>query len=190
METPTRTQKSVNPRIRDGQGTERQNECPFRNDFQVWIPVPFVTIIFHRFSRCKGQFCVLRGKIMVTDQKKDILPNVLNHEPHMALFTPNNDPIYFYRLIINFASKKFELLFPIFSLTTLIDFLISIELTSFFTMNLKERGITVGDLLIILILSLTTTMLVKSFNKDKKTTLNFSLQERVSCNQSFYQNLI
>ena len=39
------------------------------------------------------------------DEKKDILPNVLNHEPHMAIFTPNNDPIYFYRLIINFASK-------------------------------------------------------------------------------------
>ena len=39
------------------------------------------------------------------DEKKDILPNVLNHEPHMALFTPNNDPVYFYRLIINFASK-------------------------------------------------------------------------------------
>ena len=39
------------------------------------------------------------------DEKKDILPNVLNHEPHMAFFTPNNDPIYFYRLIINFASK-------------------------------------------------------------------------------------
>ena len=39
------------------------------------------------------------------DEKKDILPNVLNHEPHMAVFTPNNDPIYFYRLIINFASK-------------------------------------------------------------------------------------
>ena len=57
-------------------------------------------------------------------------------------------------------------------------------------MNLKERGITVGDLLIILILLLTTTMLVKSFNKDKKTTLNFTLQERVSYNQSFYQKLI
>ena len=39
------------------------------------------------------------------DEKKDILPNVLNHEPHMAVFTPNDDPIYFYRLIINFASK-------------------------------------------------------------------------------------
>ena len=46
-------------------------------------------------------------------------------------------------------------------------------------MNLKERGITVGDLLILLII-LTTTIVVKSFNKDKKTTLNFSNQEIVS----------
>ncbi|MCR8540266.1 MAG: hypothetical protein JJ848_007940 [Prochlorococcus marinus CUG1439] len=47
-------------------------------------------------------------------------------------------------------------------------------------MNLKERGITVGDLLIILIIILTTTILIKTFNKDKKTTLNQSNQERIS----------
>ena len=44
-------------------------------------------------------------------------------------------------------------------------------------MNLKERGITVGDLLIIFLIILTTTILVKTFNKDKKRTpikeLNF-----------------
>ena len=50
-------------------------------------------------------------------------------------------------------------------------------------MNLKERGITVGDLLIILIIIFTTTILVKSFNKDKKTTLNHILQEQVSLNK-------
>ena len=47
-------------------------------------------------------------------------------------------------------------------------------------MNLKERGITVGDLLIILIIIITSTILIKSFNKDKKTTLNYSNQEQVS----------
>ena len=47
-------------------------------------------------------------------------------------------------------------------------------------MNLKERGITVGDLLIILIIIITTTMLIKLFSKDKKTTLNYSNQEQVS----------
>ena len=44
-------------------------------------------------------------------------------------------------------------------------------------MNLKERGITVGDLLIVLIIIFASTILVKSFNKDKKTTLNPSNNE-------------
>ena len=56
-------------------------------------------------------------------------------------------------------------------------------------MNLKERGITVGDLLIILIIILTTTLLVKTFKNEKKTTLNDSNQENVSYKKNFYQNL-
>ena len=46
-------------------------------------------------------------------------------------------------------------------------------------MNLNERGITVGDLLIISLIILTTTILFKTFNKDKKTTLNDSNQEGI-----------
>ena len=57
-------------------------------------------------------------------------------------------------------------------------------------MNLKERGITVGDLLIILIIILTTTILVKSFNKDKKTTHNYINQEQVTYKKNYYQKLI
>jgi len=56
-------------------------------------------------------------------------------------------------------------------------------------MNLKERGITVGDLLIILIIIITSIILIKPFNKDKKTTLNYSNQENVSYKKNFYQNL-
>ena len=56
-------------------------------------------------------------------------------------------------------------------------------------MNLKERGITVGDLLIILIIILTTTIFLKSFNKDKKTTLNHSLQENVSFNKNLLSKI-
>ena len=44
-------------------------------------------------------------------------------------------------------------------------------------MNFKERGITIGDLLILIIIILSTTILVKNFNKDKKTTLNDVNQE-------------
>ena len=56
-------------------------------------------------------------------------------------------------------------------------------------MNLKERGITVGDLLIILIIIITSTILIKSFSKDKRTTLNYSNQEQVSYNKITIKNL-
>ena len=60
----------------------------------------------------------------------------------------------------------------------------------FFIMNLKERGITVGDLLIILIIIITSTILIKSFSKDKKTTHNYINQEQVTYEKYYYQKLI
>jgi len=56
-------------------------------------------------------------------------------------------------------------------------------------MNLKERGITVGDLLIILIIIITSTILIKSFSKDKKTTLNYSNQEQFLIREITIKNL-
>lgn len=40
------------------------------------------------------------------EEKKQMKPNVLNHEPHTALFVPDNDPLIFYRCIMNFAKAK------------------------------------------------------------------------------------
>ena len=57
-------------------------------------------------------------------------------------------------------------------------------------MNLKERGITVGDLLIILILIISSTILIKSLNKDKKATLNYSNQEEVSYKKNFTEKFM
>jgi len=57
-------------------------------------------------------------------------------------------------------------------------------------MNLKERGITVGDLLIVLIIIITSTILIKSFSKDKKTTLNYSNQKEVSFNKNNYPKFV
>ena len=57
-------------------------------------------------------------------------------------------------------------------------------------MNLKERGITVGDLLILIIIIITSTILIKSFSKNKKTTLNYSNQEQVSYKNNFFQKFI
>ena len=47
-------------------------------------------------------------------------------------------------------------------------------------MNLKERGITVGDLLIVFIIILISSIVVKSFNKDKKAANNISYLEKIS----------
>ena len=39
------------------------------------------------------------------NEKDEILPNVLEHEPHLALFVPDYDPLIFYRHISQFAKK-------------------------------------------------------------------------------------
>ena len=57
-------------------------------------------------------------------------------------------------------------------------------------MNLKERGITVGDLLIILLIIITSTIIIKSLSKDRKTTLNYNNQEKVSYKNNYYQKFI
>ena len=57
-------------------------------------------------------------------------------------------------------------------------------------MNLKERGITVGDLLIIIIIIIASTILIKSFGKDKKTTFNYINLEQSSCYSNYSQKFI
>jgi len=43
----------------------------------------------------------------VTHSEKQFMhPNVLDHEPHTALFVPDDDPLIFYRRIVNFAKSK------------------------------------------------------------------------------------
>ena len=78
-----------------------------KNAFKHKVKIDFVQEDIQSLSYLNRTFDIIVSNppYIHPDEKKDILPNVLNHEPHMAFFTPNNDPIYFYRLIINFASK-------------------------------------------------------------------------------------
>ena len=46
-------------------------------------------------------------------------------------------------------------------------------------MNLKERGITIGDLLIIFIIIVISSLSLKALKKDKETTFNQSPQEKI-----------
>tara|TARA_B100001989_G_C24448757_1_gene417835 strand:+ start:332 stop:523 length:192 start_codon:yes stop_codon:yes gene_type:complete len=47
-------------------------------------------------------------------------------------------------------------------------------------MNFKERGITVGDILIFIVIILAATTLIKTFKKEKKPTFNLNNQEQLS----------
>jgi release factor glutamine methyltransferase len=40
------------------------------------------------------------------DEKKEMLPNVLEYEPHLALFTPKREPLYYYKKIIAIAQSS------------------------------------------------------------------------------------
>ena len=55
-------------------------------------------------------------------------------------------------------------------------------------MNLKERGITIGDLLIISIIIITTTIFVNTIKDDKKTLLKQSNQVKISYNKILLSN--
>ncbi len=44
--------------------------------------------------------------IGLEEEKKDMERNVLDYEPHLALFVPDEDPLLFYRAIARFGIKK------------------------------------------------------------------------------------
>ena len=47
-------------------------------------------------------------------------------------------------------------------------------------MNFKERGITVGDILIFVIIISIASILIKNFNKNKQTSLMVIKQDAIS----------
>ena len=43
----------------------------------------------------------------VRESEKEMMsPNVLNHEPHLALFVENNNPLLFYKAIVELSKKN------------------------------------------------------------------------------------
>lgn len=45
---------------------------------------------------------------VTVSQKAEMHPNVMDHEPHLALFAPGTDPLLFYRKIAAFASTNLK----------------------------------------------------------------------------------
>ena len=53
--------------------------------------------------------CIVSNPPYICDNEKIAMkPHVLEHEPHVALFVPNDDPLLFYRAIADFAIQSLE----------------------------------------------------------------------------------
>jgi release factor glutamine methyltransferase len=60
-----------------------------------------------RFER-KWDIIVSNPPYIPHREKANMLPNVLNYEPHIALFVPSKDPLIFYRQITSFAKNQLK----------------------------------------------------------------------------------
>jgi len=56
----------------------------------------------------KWEIIVSNPPYIAENEKDGMLPNVLDYEPHLALFVPDNDPLLFYRTIALFAQKHLK----------------------------------------------------------------------------------
>ena len=84
--------------------TARENSL--QNKLEVsWIlldmtnePLPGKEIVF--------DLIVSNPPYILTSEAEELPPMVKDHEPHLALFVPGNDPLHFYKAIARFAEKN------------------------------------------------------------------------------------
>ena len=60
----------------------------------------------HQFAKSPIQIIVSNPPYITEKEKPAMSSNVLDHEPHTALFVPDNDALLFYRAILDFAKEK------------------------------------------------------------------------------------
>ncbi len=59
---------------------------------------------FHEYESGSFDILVSNPPYVMDSEKALMRPNVLDHEPHLALFVPDSDPLVFYRAIVDWAS--------------------------------------------------------------------------------------
>lgn len=57
-------------------------------------------------SSIKWDIIVSNPPYITTEERKDMEANVLAWEPHEALFVPNNNPLFFYELIVRYTIRN------------------------------------------------------------------------------------
>ena len=81
-----------------------------KNSKNLNIDIEWVTadiIDFHE-EKCSLDLVISNPPYIHPSEIKSIQPRVINYEPKLALFTPNDDPIYYYKHCINFANNALK----------------------------------------------------------------------------------
>jgi len=79
-----------------------------KNAEQQHLPIhPVCADITRDYSTDLNYHIIVSNPPYVTpNEKEQMHKNVLDYEPHLALFTPENNPLYFYDAIAHFAKKN------------------------------------------------------------------------------------
>ncbi|MEO6903254.1 MAG: peptide chain release factor N(5)-glutamine methyltransferase [Bacteroidia bacterium] len=86
--------------------TTAKENALLNNVFIEFITVSiFDDINLEHISSASLDIVVSNPPYVCITEKHDMQKNVLDYEPHLALFVPNNDPLLFYKTIADFALK-------------------------------------------------------------------------------------
>ena len=81
-----------------------------KNSKNLNIDIEWVTadVIDFQEEKCSLDLVISNPPYIHPSEIKSIQPRVINYEPKLALFTPNDDPIYYYKHCINFANNALK----------------------------------------------------------------------------------
>ncbi|MFM1771581.1 MAG: hypothetical protein RLZZ71_723 [Bacteroidota bacterium] len=74
-------------------------------EFQVEVEWKEVDILSQNFPVGNWNTIVSNPPYIPVSEGSEMRPSVVEHEPHLALFVPENDPLLFYRRILELANK-------------------------------------------------------------------------------------
>ena len=74
-------------------------------EFQLEVEWKEVDILSQNFPEGNWNTIVSNPPYIPVSEGSEMRPSVVEHEPHLALFVPENDPLLFYRRILELANK-------------------------------------------------------------------------------------